>query len=593
MRARIPGIRLAAWLIALQPALVAAQESPEACRPPRRADPDSLIRMNAPVLRFADLEEHFPTAPFFSALDGLDNDGDGRFDFRDPDEVSPRPSPVADGPPRASWERLDAFYHAGPLPFTDQGSGITYPPAPTVLHRTRILSDGDERRLWRFLRSDLEAWRRTGIQPMWESWRRSCRELRVLEYYLYYVDDQGLEGHEEDIEFVFVFLPADADPHRPTFRITVGAGHVQRTPNNVLVVVDDRNPANHRSAQEDLYSPQHVLVELGGHASAPDRSLRGSFQAGLDANWHGPEVWGTRDVLALTGTGFFGAYEPQMTLAREGSKRFRPRIYPEQRGGYRLVPVEVFARLDSALVSETASRDEVRSRLEDVLAHFPDAQVPSQLPDSAYDRLGDWTRGLCCGRDGGSTHASKHQPWKHEHFIRSPAAITKDHLYRPSTSSIMGVWDFFHLLSWSGTWIPEGPASLAAGLVIPVPAWLPARTPGFLTVEAGYLTTALEGGAPHGATISVLYDASYSRHLTWYGSLHWLSTRPTPEGDRLDHSWEVSGGLSALIWSYDDRPWWSHVANVVRLRVGPRIRLGRWDDLLRGSGLELRLGFHQ
>ena len=72
-----------------------------------------------------------------------------------------------------------------------------------------------------------------------------------------------------------------------------------------------------------------MLVELGGHASSPDLRPYGEIRPGFDMNWHARDAWGTRDVLATSGLGATGRYDPAMTLGRERGHRtllFPPRL---------------------------------------------------------------------------------------------------------------------------------------------------------------------------------------------------------------------------------------------------------------------------
>ncbi len=67
-----------------------------------------------------------------------------------------------------------------------------------------------------------------------------------------------------------------------------------------------------------------MLVELGGHASAPDLNADGRFDPGLDANWHVENLWGTRDVQATTGLGGIGKYQAAMTVSRKIADKIFP-----------------------------------------------------------------------------------------------------------------------------------------------------------------------------------------------------------------------------------------------------------------------------
>jgi hypothetical protein len=65
----------------------------------------------APILWFADDEQYFPTLPFFSAFDSVDNDHDGKYDFDDRDEIAPLDS-TSQKFSHAAWDSLRRWYEA-------------------------------------------------------------------------------------------------------------------------------------------------------------------------------------------------------------------------------------------------------------------------------------------------------------------------------------------------------------------------------------------------------------------------------------------------------------------------------------------------
>ena len=173
--------------------------SPSCTREPWLSD-SALAFRYAPILSYALGERYFPTIPFFTAFDGVDNNSNGLRDFTDIEEVNPS---VQDG--HLSWEALDTFY----LRRSEQLSNAAYLDQHALLYRVRTLTHGQERELRRFLLSDEQAWRRfrrVADEELWKSFH-----FRVIEYYRYYIRDEGLEGHPEDIEFVFVFVPFTED----------------------------------------------------------------------------------------------------------------------------------------------------------------------------------------------------------------------------------------------------------------------------------------------------------------------------------------------------------------------------------------------
>jgi hypothetical protein len=274
-----------------------------------------LAARYAPVFRFAPGEEYFPTIPYFSAWDGRENEGStpGVRDLADLVEVAPH-----NKEDKVSWDRLNAMYerHRGGAEKDPVDTLANFHLAiqrTAIFYRIRDLCRGERKELLRFLRSDEQAWHRN---PEVDEVLRDLGDdlrFRVVEYYHYYVKDSGLEGHPQDIEFVYVFLPyrksKPEDPsHGGRLRIAVGGGHTWRTPNNILVLSGERALAATRL---------NVLVELGGHSSAPDYPPLGQFIPGLDVNWHVYDIWGTRDVQAVAGLGFDGPYLTSMTFPRD------------------------------------------------------------------------------------------------------------------------------------------------------------------------------------------------------------------------------------------------------------------------------------
>lgn len=277
------------------------------------AQAEALARRYAPVLRFAPREQYFPTIPYLSAWDGMNNNRDAVTDLADPDEIAPRRND------QVYWDRVDSIYQN---PFdTTLADTLRYylrsRERAAAFYRVRDLCRGESNELKRFLRSDEQAWRRINHDKLNELGKDL--RFRVVEYYFYYVRDRGLEGHPQDIEFVYLFLPYRREIRRGDtlapdlasglkYRIVVGGGHTYRTPNNILVMSGE-------GADRD--TTLNVLVELGGHSSAPDYPPRGVFVPGLDVNYHVYDIWGTRDIQAVAGVGFDGPYQTSMTFPRD------------------------------------------------------------------------------------------------------------------------------------------------------------------------------------------------------------------------------------------------------------------------------------
>ncbi len=309
------------------------------------ARPDSvrwLAHKFAPALSFAPGEGLFPTIPFFAALDGDGTQGHpAKADLADPWEIAPylrqpdsqlpADTSVERNSLPVSWKELLKAYHPDTGSNTPRGTlGYSRDYAlhrVVVLYRVCSLSYNQNKNLERFLRSDEQAFERfQEIRSLDSILKKvsadTVAEFEVIQYFLYYLADRGLQGHPNDIELVSVFLPKERN-YWDKFRIVVGSGHSPRTPNNVLVL------SSFHRGESRLQDTLHVMVELGGHSSAPDLRPIGRFTPGLDANWHAYDLWGTRDAQAASGIGYIGPYRQAMTFDRgfgsDGIYVFPPR----------------------------------------------------------------------------------------------------------------------------------------------------------------------------------------------------------------------------------------------------------------------------
>ena len=293
---------------------------------------DSLARRYAPVLRFGPGERYFPTVPFFPAFDTIGGPGG----FTDP----ARAAPLGKGG-HISWDSLDAAYRKRVLS-PDTRVTTFVPRNAAVFYRVRCLEGKQNKQVWGFLRNDPQSWSRSGLDTLYALGLRDA-EFAVVEYYLYYMRDVGLEGHAHDIERILVFAPWRIDRKESierggksqiaaeagsqegltdSLRLLVGTGHSATTPNNILVLVN---------GEAATFSIPSVLIELGGHSAAPDPNRDNEFSPGLDINWNvGENIWGTRDAQAISGLGFFGRYQSWMTLPRHPGASVAMRVYSPQ-----------------------------------------------------------------------------------------------------------------------------------------------------------------------------------------------------------------------------------------------------------------------
>ena len=432
----------------------------------------------APELRFGPGEDWFPTLPFFHAFDG-DSPGlgeAGRADMADPVEI--RLSST--GQEQYSWESLQRIYLGDSLSGPSRGRLQTIPRRREALKRSAVLyrvcglAEKDLHEIYHFLVRDEQAWNRSQrIRPFqeyltaddgWQDWA-------VVQFYLYYVRDVGLQGHPQDIELVSVFFPIDP-AHREELRITVGSGHEPPAPNNVLVQWAPNIATDGRL----LPDTTGVIVELGGHASAPDVSRDGVFSVGLDINWHTQNAWGTRDLMAIGGTGFFSEYRPEMTLPRDSTDAQTSMLSPrplgdrtntnQQQDSYALAAVPYFMRLETAIdsavshitrsrvdgaVSQVASArsrvDSIIDLIQEELNKAPQssnfsgfdgfASLSEAEMDTAIAAMAVWRgRMLKCKSDEYSDDCEttqlkpnrKHRVWDHKDFRGFPTSVLRTYL---------------------------------------------------------------------------------------------------------------------------------------------------------------------
>ncbi len=335
---------------------------------------------NAPILWFAPGEKNFPTMPFFSAGDGVDNNKKDAFDFADPSEIAPL-NPKYQRQSLVSWDSLQHWYSRFPEQEKKKLAAVFY----------RIRPDISAYKLGAILYNDEQFWRRLNrIYPDSSFYRyltNPSAGFDVFEYYFYYIADEGLQGHPEEIEFIFVFVPQDTNQ---PFRIVVGAGHTDFVPNNVLVydVKDNAFKAH-----------MHVLVELHGHSNSPDLNANGRFDPSLDANWHAENLWGTRDVQATTGLGGTGRYETAMTFPREPHGKIFPPDSNQTKeekshSCYRLMPVLALKNLDANLTAETGKNNGSLSNATKNLLHDLYGANLEKENQEQRQRLGLWTKNL-------------------------------------------------------------------------------------------------------------------------------------------------------------------------------------------------------
>jgi hypothetical protein len=452
-------------------------------------------------------------------------------------------------------------------------------PVPAVYYRVKSLSEREHDDIWRYLQSDLLAWNRSSGSE-WRTLDLEDKPFKVIEYYYYYVGDRGLVGHPEDIEFVFVYVPADP-VLACRFRIVVGAGHTERVPNNVMVIGNQSIVGHADLARVDTLTD--VIVELGGHSSAPDMPPYGQFQLGIDVNWQTTKSWGTRDIQAISEMGYGGQYRDEMTLSRDSALHpvvLWPRGSSRAgRNGYALLSAPLFEELFDALPDSaaeltsqewTVTIDSVAALLDSIATLLGrDSLVGVGSLDSlSVQRMAAWNRAMISDPsepEGGMLAPHRAQVWKHSMYTTDRSTlILKPHLFPPSMKSIDRAADVLRLISWGFTAWPGSGYQLEAGLVIP---WLSLPIPvrGFFEIQAGIGTAEDIEGTEF--SLGLTYFSSYFQRVSWYTTVTWL-----PDPDVTGSHFTVAGGPSLLLWGSTKKSLLGPV-NVLRLSTGPRFRL--------------------
>ena len=189
-------------LLLCQPKIdLRAQECPDSSPPISGA----LGRTYAPVLYFAPGERYFPTLPFFGAFDTVG----GTRGLLDKTRIIPTTGdgkPASSGDtlaPQVSFDAMDSVYKTR----VHESQPLLYlPEASAVFYRVRCVRGKENKQLWGFLKNDPQAWHRTGLDSLFKCGLRDA-QFSLVEYWLYYVRDAGLEGHPHDLERIDVFLP--------------------------------------------------------------------------------------------------------------------------------------------------------------------------------------------------------------------------------------------------------------------------------------------------------------------------------------------------------------------------------------------------
>jgi hypothetical protein len=601
----------------------------------------------APILRFADAEAYYPSVPFFAAMDGEDNVGtESPIDMSDPEEIAPGLASTGG----VVWEELDTMYRGSTReePITAGMTAQVLPPteaaaanpavkaqvserqrrlnATSVGYRVCTLDDGETDAVWRFLRSDEQAWRRFRSFDLAEAGLRESSKFLVVEYYLYYVNDAGLAGHPNDTEGVTVFQLLDQRQSgdaqwRGEPIIIVGQGHSSLTPNNVSVIMPGdqlglawvqgfRKPtiegSTGRGTLEDGFP--NILVEFGGHSSSPDLRPYGAFTAGVDINWHLDDVWGVRDIQAVGGTGFGGEYRFGMQFPRSPSAPVAVpvedgcKVYREDRscGSYALVHIGDLQRLVEAAAASEISNQEFRAFVDSTFkGRFKNfngfgADASDATVTAARRAFGRWMEKVSL--HGKPVDPWRYQPWRWKSAKSLSTDQFKQNLFRPAATGIGSFLDFVRLLTYGVRWETGNQLEPYFGVVIPAFASdrVPIRFPGFLEAQFGLYDDLGDGDRPPVLAMSMVWNQKYVGNVpvSSYQRVSWIPNRGTALGDTTVANGSLAGGVSLLLPVKKHKKPFDPV-NAIRLAVGFRIDLGHWDDALRDAGLEFAVSMRQ
>jgi hypothetical protein len=590
--------------------------------------PDSsavLGKRFAPVLMFAPGERYFPTVPFFAAFDTVG----GPNGLLDRARVVPTNAPQDSSARRVSFDALDSVYRTR---VTEVQPLLFEPASSAVFYRVRCLHGKENKQLWGFLKNDPQAWHRTGLDSLFACGLRNA-QFTLVEYWLYYVRDAGLEGHPHDMERVDVLLPrAYQRPEDLTRRmcprlapeamldsvaIVIGTGHSETTPNNVMVLLGKSGA---------LLENPSILVELGGHSSAPDRNRDAQLQLGLDVNWNISErVWGTRDVQAVSGMGYLGRYSSAMTLPRaQGlsttlfpgrlvSRDVYDSVVVQQAQGeaapgaprssfhqYALLPVAPFEELaryleNSTTVSACAAaapgdsafraavpdsvRQLIQGRIVPLLKPTWASRGFADASESEVQRTVGWMRAWVRPQalKKGKVGTGHFQIWRHAAFCGSPVDVLKRRLFRPTGTAIQNAGDVFTLFTLNfGATLGDGGQQLQLGFILPT-IKTKLVIPGILEPQVGLYSARVFEGGPRTVSLSLLYERHYRNTFSWYvRPINYVHDRARYDLDPDAGDFAMGFGISVMpFFPFPDLLF--RTADQLRLRAGIRVDFRNWQ----------------
>ncbi len=138
-----------------------------------------------------------------------------------------------------------------------------------------------------------------------------------LDYFFYYHREEGLGGHEHDVESaaykIAVWHREECDGCRYALLVTsvTGKAHGLKWYDNTL------------DTDKHTIFPITLMVEEGKHASCTDKNADGYYTPGYDVNRRVNDAWGVRDTMR-SGALYTGGYEAWMAKVRHDQHRVFP-----------------------------------------------------------------------------------------------------------------------------------------------------------------------------------------------------------------------------------------------------------------------------
>jgi len=193
-----------------------------------------------------------------------------------------------------------------------------------------------------------------------------------LDFFFYYPREEGLGGHEHDVESVEMKLIIARQPQCGECRYGISVQTVIGKAHGILWYDN--------TLETDKYTrlPLTILVEEGKHASCTDKNGDGYYSPGYDVNKRVNDAWGVRDVMR-TGALYTGGFQSWHAKVRNEEDRIFPPL-----------PLDSTAREDMLEDGEYAPNNAVYSlRPYPKVAEAEDHEDPHivHFVDKGYD---DW-----------------------------------------------------------------------------------------------------------------------------------------------------------------------------------------------------------